>query len=375
MQTRIALRVFGGFVAAISVALLLAGGSLAGARGASFGELLRGWSIAEWSIGWSFALVGAILTARRERHPVAWLTAATGVSVAMESFTGQLKEYIEAVGGSELVSAALGWLGPTSPLYLLQPPPLGLLAILLLLFPNGRLPSGRWRWLIYVVAAAMAVAMLAEWGVWPITVYDGAEAVWLVALPLAAASLVWRVRRADGAEKQQLKVVAYATAGVIVGFFAGVALRVAPVTNAVLLPLIPGSVGVAVLRYRLYDIDRIISRTVAWTLLTGLLVATYLASTLLLGALLQPWTGRSTVSVAGSTLIVAALVGPLRRVVQSAVDRRFNRSRHDAVRTVQAFQGQLRSELDLDRLSDELSSVVEQTLEPTTVNLWLRTGH
>lgn len=121
-----------------------------------------------------------------------------------------------------------------------------------------------------------------------------------------------------------------------------------------MLPLIPGSFAVAVLRYRLYDIDRLISRAVAWSLLTSLLVATYFVATLVLGSLLQPGTGRSTVSVAGSTLIVAALVGPLRRSVQSAVDRRFNRSRHDAVRTVQAFRGQLRSELDLDRLSDEL---------------------
>lgn len=369
---RTALRALGWVVAAVSGTLLLAGAVLAGLRGASFHELLWQWSIAEWSVGLAFAGLGAILTTRLQRHPIAWLTAALGLGAAMGSFAGQLHATLQVAGASPVASAALDLTDHRGPIIVLPPDPFALLALMLLLFPSGRPLSPRWRWLIYTVVAAIAVAELADWGVVPARLYNLADIVWLAALPVGAASLVWRVRRANTTERQQIKVIAFATAVVIVGFFAGGATGVAPVTNALLLPLIPASFGVAILRYRLYDIDRIISRTVAWALLTGVLVVVYLGSTLALGSLVRSWTGRSTVAVAGSTLIVAALVRPLHSHVQSAVDRRFYRSRHDAVRTVEAFRNQVRDDTDLDLLAAEILMVVKRALEPTDVTIWLR---
>lgn len=373
MEMRTALRALGRVVAVVSGALLLAGAVLAGLRGASLHELLWQWSIAEWSIGWAFTAVGTILATRRERHPIAWLTAAIGLGVATSSFASQLHATLQTAGTSPLVSAALDLTRERGPIVVLPPDPFALLALVLLLFPSGRPLSPRWRWLVYAVVAAIAVAELADWGVLPEHLYSIADIVWLAALPMGAASLAWRVRRADSTETQQIKVVAFATVVVIVGFFAGGVTGVAPMTNALLVPMIPASLGIAILRYRLYDIDRIISRTVAWTLLTGVLVVVYLGSTLVLGSLLRPWIGQSTVAVAGSTLIVAALVRPLHSHLQSAVDRRFYRSRHDAVRAVEAFRHHLRDDANLDQLSAGVVMTITRALEPTDLTIWLRT--
>jgi len=373
VETRTALRALGRVVALVSGALLLAGAVLAGLRGAPIYELLWQWSIAEWSVGWAFAAVGAILTTRRERHPIAWLCAAIGLSAAMTSFAGQLHATLQTAGASPFVSAVLDLTHHRGPIIVLLPDAFALLALLLLLFPSGRPPSPRWRWLIYAIVAAIGVAELADWGVVPERVYNLADIVWLAALPVGAASLAWRLRRADATERQQIKIVAFATVVVIVGFLAGGFGGVAPVTNALLLPVIPASFGVAILRYRLYDIDRIISRTLAWALLTGVLVVVYLGSTLVLGSLLRPWTGQSTIAVAGSTLIVAALVRPLHSHLQSTVDRHFYRSRHDAVRAVEAFRHHLRDETNLDQLSAGVAMTIARALEPTDLTIWLLT--
>lgn len=372
VEMRTALRAFGWVVAVASGTLLLAGAVLAGLRGASFRELLWQWSIAEWSVGWAFAAVGAILSTRRERHPIAWLCAAIGLGAAVGSFATQLHATLQTAGDSSFVEAALDLTHRRGPLIVLPLDPFALLALVLLLFPSGRPLSPRWRWLIYAIVAAIGVTELADWGVVPERVYNLANIVWLAALPVSVASLAWRVRRADTMERQQIKVVAFATAVVIVGFFAGGFTGVAPVTNALLLPVIPASFGVAILRYHLYDIDRIISRTLAWALLTGVLVVVYFGSTLVLGSVMRPWTGQSTVAVAGSTLIVAALVRPLHSNLQSVIDRHFYRSRHDAVRTVEAFRYQVRDDTDLDLLSTTISVVVKRALQPTDVTIWLR---
>jgi peptidoglycan/LPS O-acetylase OafA/YrhL len=202
-----------------------------------------------------------------------------------------------------------------------------------------------------------------------------ASGVTVVAVVVGALSLVVRFRRARGTERQQLRWVALAAvlaslailvvlAGMVVGN-AAVLIWAAGISFAVL----PLAIGAAVARYRLYDLDRIISRTLAYGLLTVLLGGGYAAVVLGLGQLL----GRSSsLAVAGATLAVAALFQPVRRRVQQAVDRRFNRRRYDAARTIAAFSTRLREELDLDTLTGELLTVVEQTMQPTQASLWLR---
>ena len=146
----------------------------------------------------------------------------------------------------------------------------------------------------------------------------------------------------------------------------------AQVVALVAVGFIPVAIGVAILRYRLFDIDRLISRTLVYGLLTALLAGIYVTGVFVAGRLLDPAQGRSGLAVAASTLAVAALFQPLRHRIQKLVDRRFNRSRYDAARTVEAFSGRLREEIDLDSLSVELLTVVDQTVQPARVSLWLR---
>jgi hypothetical protein len=158
---------------------------------------------------------------------------------------------------------------------------------------------------------------------------------------------------------------------VILAFVAGIVVFGAGVLFP-LFGLIPVSVAVAVFKYRLYDIDRLINRTLVYGLLTALLIGVYAALVFLLGRLLDPATGDSALAVAASTLAVAALFQPARRRVQALVDRRFNRRRYDAARTVEAFSGRLRDQVDLDTLSAELLTVVDHTVQPASASLWLR---
>jgi hypothetical protein len=196
-------------------------------------------------------------------------------------------------------------------------------------------------------------------------------------LAIGVWSLVVRFRRARGVEREQLRWVAFAAAltvppaaiiliGVVVGATGAVLVVLAAGVCMALLPL---TIGAAILRYRLYDLDRIISRTLAYGLLTIPLGGAYAGVALGLGQLL----GRdSSLAVAGATLAVAALFQPARRRIQAAVDRRFNRRRHDAARTIVAFSSRLRQQVDLDTLTGELLAVVDQTMQPTSVSLWLR---
>jgi peptidoglycan/LPS O-acetylase OafA/YrhL len=191
----------------------------------------------------------------------------------------------------------------------------------------------------------------------------------------AAGSLVGRFRRARGVERQQLRWVALAT--VLIAILAVVnlatlalgAYALAPLVGGLNPPILSAGIGAAILRYRLYDLDRIISRTLAYGLLTLVLGGGYAAVALVLGQLL----GRdSSLAVAGATLAVAALFQPARRRIQAAVDRRFNRRRHDAAQTITAFSGRLRQQVDLNELTAELLAVVEQTMQPSQASLWLR---
>ena len=205
--------------------------------------------------------------------------------------------------------------------------------------------------------------------------YQAAFAVIIIAFVGAAGSLVGRFRRARGVERQQLRWVALAT--VLIAMLAVVnlatlalgAYALAPLVGGLNPPILSAGIGAAILRYRLYDLDRIISRTLAYGLLTLVLGGGYAAVALVLGQLL----GRdSSLAVAGATLAVAALFQPARRRIQAAVDRRFNRRRHDAAQTITAFNGRLRQQVDLNELTAELLAVVEQTMQPSQASLWLR---
>jgi hypothetical protein len=274
------------------------------------------------------------------------------------------------------------------------------IGFVLLLTPSGSLPSPRWRWWARLAAAA-PVGFLLALGVGPglvIPPYDEvidpvsvpalASAVTAViavsftiaigSLAVGAWSLVVRFRRARGSERQQLRWVAFAAAltvppaavvlfsVVVVDTKATVVLLVA---LGVCMALLPLAIGAAILRYRLYDLDRLISRALAYGLLTLLLAGGYAALVLGLGQLLGQ---DSSLVVAAATLAVAAVFQPARRRIQQGVDRRFNRRRHDAAQTIATFGARLRDQVDLDTLTGELLAVVNQTMQPTTASLWLR---
>ena len=272
-----------------------------------------------------------------------------------------------------------------------------LLGFVLLLTPTGKLPSPGWRWwasaMVAIPLLLVVLVMLAPGPVDPSVQvlgspfeFGGLSGVLLVANQLAlafttlavavcAGSLVARFRRAHGVQRQQLRWVAVAAALLVVAAGAalvGLALDAPEVVTWAISAWVAGlplALGAAVLRYRLYDLDRIISRTVAYGLLTVLLGGGYAAVVLGLGQLL----GRdSSLVVAAATLAVAAVFQPARRRIQALVDRRFNRRRHDAAETIGAFSTHLRDQLDLDTLSTELLAVVDQTMQPNQASLWLR---
>jgi hypothetical protein len=265
-----------------------------------------------------------------------------------------------------------------------------------LLFSHGHLLSVRWRPLAWLAVAGSTVQLLASalsdvnyanaglsFARHPIrlldidlawTAYSTAQLVTTAVLLGAMVSLVVRLHRARGQERQQLKWLVYTTAVGAVAFTAAALLTSEPVTVAVFwFPVVAVAIGVAIFKYRLYDIDRIIHRTLVYGLLTAVLGLGYAGAVLMLGQLFGGVTrDPPSWAVAGATLAVAALFQPVRRRIQQAVDRRFNRARYDAARTIEGFSARLREQVDLDTLSRELRGVVDQTMQPTRVSLWLR---
>jgi hypothetical protein len=336
----------------------------------------------------SAATVGAVLASRRPRHPVGWLLLALGASVVAGAVTEAYASYGLLARPGALPAAR--WAAVyTDGSWVAWP---ALVGFVLLLTPTGTLPSPGWRWWARTAAAAAVLAAALRPGTLdapfesvPNPIAVGAvplqvaaylaAVVNILAVPVAGVSLVARFRRARGVERQQLRWVALA-AGLSAMAAAVVLLGMATGTEAlygwatgVYVAVLPLAIGAAIARYRLYDLDRIISRTLAYAMLTVLLGGGYAAVVLGLGQLL----GRqSSLVVAGATLAVAALFQPARRRVQDAVDRRFNRRRYDAARTIQAFSARLRDELDLGTLTGELLAVVDQTMQPTRASLWLR---
>jgi hypothetical protein len=206
-------------------------------------------------------------------------------------------------------------------------------------------------------------------------VYDICGTAWLAVGLAAACSIVLRLRRAAGVERQQLKWFAYVGAvGVVLLLAVGFVTPDVVIVTLVWFPTLAAAIGVAIFRYRLYDIDRLINRTLVYGLLTALLGGVYALVVLVLGQLFGGGVGRDPPSwaVAGATLAVAALFQPARHRLQAVVDRRFNRRKYDAAKTVEAFSARLRDEVDLDTLSAELLAVVDQTMQPAKASLWLR---
>jgi hypothetical protein len=341
----------------------------------------------------SAATVGAVLAGRRPQHPVGWLLLTLGLSLSGTALAAGYAAYGLLARPGALPAARYAALYDDAS-FIVWPACIG---FVLLLTPTGSLPSPRWRWWARIAAAAPVLALLAaafrsapldppyQSFLSPLAVRALAGPLLLagfvaivvtqLAIPAAAVSVVVRFRRAHGMERQQLRWVAFAaglSAAAALVVVAGMATRTPALyiwSAAVYVAVLPVAIGAAILRYRLYDLDRIISRTLAYGLLTLLLGGGYALVVLGLGQLL----GRdSSLVVAGATLAVAAAFQPARRRIQRLVDRRFNRRRYDTARTVDAFAARLREQVDLDALSAELLAVADQTMQPTQVSLWLR---
>jgi hypothetical protein len=256
-----------------------------------------------------------------------------------------------------------------------------------LVFPDGRLPSPRFRWVVWVTGAGMVSLLIGA----PASMIPGLAGLGFVVSALAFGANVFgiggavtavlvRFRHGDPVQRQQVKWL-LAVAGVAAIAFP-LALAFGSSESLVALAFwliaflaylaLPVAIGIAVLRYRLYEIDRIVSRTIGYAVVTVTLAVTFGGVILLFQSVLAPLTDGNTVAVAASTLVVAALFQPLRRRVQAAVDRRFNRARYHAEGTVTAFTAQLRDEVDLERLGADVLAIVAQTVAPATAGLWLR---
>jgi hypothetical protein len=341
----------------------------------------------------SAATVGAVLATRRPRHPVGWLLLIVGLALNAGGVAAAYTAYGLVARPGALPAA--GAVARYAPALILTALPA--LSFVLLLTPTGSLPSPRWRWWAWATVAApvalLVAVAVARGSLDPryqaesnpldfrgvggalLVVNQLTLGVTLLALMVAAGSLVVRFRRARGVERLQLRWVAWAAALVALAAItalASAALGLSEVLDwaaGACVALLPLATGAAILRYRLYDLDRIISRTLAYGLLTVLLGGGYAGVVLGLGQLL----GRdSPLVVATATLAVAAAFQPARRRIQAVVDRRFNRRRYDAARTIAAFSARLRQQVDLDTLTGELLAVVEDTMQPASVSLWLR---
>jgi hypothetical protein len=355
----------------------------------------------------AFPLVGALIASKRPKNAVGWLCLAVGALWSLSGVFDNYGYYGAATPGSvpfPVVAAGISdWIWV---------PAVGLLGTyVLLLFPDGRLPSKRWRplaWLSGAVILLLSVGVMLAPG--PLDNLGGVRnpfgiegADWLtvaafVLLPLlplcmlaSALSLVLRYRRSGGEERQQIKWIAFAASVVVVVYaIAMIASFAFPaeswttagsvwwlnlLTYAVLssFTLVPIAVGIAVLKYRLYEIDIIINRALVYGSLTAILVALYLGGVVLLQRLFVLLTGqRSTLAVVASTLLIAALFNPMRHRIQAFIDRRFYRRKYDAAKTLEVFSAKLRDETDLDALSDNLVVAVRETMQPARVSLWLR---
>ena len=355
----------------------------------------------------AFALVGALLIIRRPANAIGWIMASTGLMVPVFNLGSTYATYVTATHGRPNALAVFGaWAGNSYWFVMLS------LALIYLpmLFPNGRLISRRW--LPFAVIGGVGAFGIALLGALAdplvvsydpsfkidnpigieglaspsdLTVFVAFEVLFAIGVGGGAASVVVRLRRSRGVERRQLEWFAYVTAL----FFGGAMLTgvvsdvsgvgwlgdVSFVLSIVGLVCLPVAVGIAILKYRLYDIDLIINRTLVYSLLTATLVAVYFGGVAMTQAVFRTLTGQEEqpqLTIVISTLVIAALFTPLRRRIQSFIDRHFYRRKYDARKTLEAFSAQLRDETDLDALREDLIGVVRETMQPAHVSLWLR---
>ena len=352
-----------------------------------------------------FAGIGALLAIRRPRSPIGWILIGLGWSFVLLTATvrATAEQFADATvdGPSAALAIAQGGGGPTAFL---------LFAVIAMIFPSGRLPAGRWGILGRVALGvglllAMAgyvmptisvhlaghgaytpvrnpIPLLPDLSLWRLVTADTSIVPVMLVMVGAAASVIVRVRRAQGTERQQLRWFATSLGCVVLGVGAGfVIASVVPgsaqsglawIPAILAFASVPTAVGVAVLRYRLYDIDRIVSRTLAYAIVTAILAIVFAAVIVGLQALFANVTGTNTLAVAASTLVVAALFQPLRQRIQSVVDHRFNRARYDAEQTVAEFAARLRDEVDIATVTTDLRATVLRAVKPSSLGLWIR---
>ena len=340
----------------------------------------------------SFALVGAIVVTRLPGNPIGWLLWSSGAALAWAT--------AGVAYGTQSAATCGGCLPATVPIALAANSGLitilGAITIFIpLLFPNGRLPSSRWRPVAWLGLTSIAI-LTAVFALSPGPISDaitivnpigiegfggqggpiGIAALAMLgsSMVLAVASVIWRFRQADAVQRQQLRWFGFAALFMIVAVVIGMAglWDWAWLVMFVGLGLMPLATGLAILRYRLYDLDRLVSRTISYAVVTGGLILVYLAINLGLTAAFESFTSGNSVAVAAATLVVAALFTPVRRRVQRAVDRRFDRARYDAERTTAAFSERLRDEVDIRTVTRELDTTVRRAMAPGGVGIWLR---
>jgi hypothetical protein len=381
-------------LAAVSLVILLAGITLSYLSRSAVPSSVDDPAWLEYAITAMFAtypMVGAVVASHSPTNAVGWLLCVVGLATAVANFTDVYAHNADnmALAGAE-AAAFLSSINPGIAVAIFVP----------LVFPNGRLPSRRWRLLVWLIGAGLAIyavdAALEPGGPDPLgielppNVYGVLVvvqiALFIVGILGAAASVALRLWRARGQERQQLKWLVYATSVAMVGMLGAVSFPPPLgdfffVVSLIGFAAMPVAVGVAVLKYRLYDIDVIINRTLVYGSLTAALVAVYLVCVMLLHVVVvvplqytfHTFTGQpSTFAVVISILVLSALFNPLRRRIQTVIDRRFYRRKYDAAKTLEAFSAKLRDETDLDALRDDLVGVVSETMQPAHVSLWLR---
>jgi hypothetical protein len=344
-----------------------------------------------------FTGIGVLIVVRRAQNPIGWMFTAVGFLFLFGTFAAEYALYaLYTSHGSMPGGTVMAWVSTWVWLSAV-----GLVSLVILLFPNGRVTSPRWRPLVWLVVAdttamviGVAVLLWPDRGLQLVAGLDNATLspaaerlaligfpILIVALVLSAASMVLRFRRARGEERQQLKWVAYGCtllgASVVLSEASNLAGITLPELSSQILEnagamAVPVATGVAILKYRLYDIDLIINRTLVYGSLTAFLAVVYYALVVALQQVVAGDGRSSPLVVAGSTLAVSALFRPARDRIQKLIDRRFNRRKYDAARTIEVFSARLRDEVDLDLLSDHLLAVVRETMEPAGVSLWLK---
>ena len=348
-----------------------------------------------------FSTVGAIVASRRPENPVGWLLCLYGLAQSIYHFSAQYAIYAllaqpNSLPAGEAMAWVFSWLLPII---------IGFSVFFILMFPTGRLPSRRWQWVTWLTVAFILVGAISDafssgpvddlgpirnpLGIQGFSNHYAAILYNMVAtflLVAAASSVFMRLRRAIGVERQQIKWFSYAAAATVIGLVLAYVIpemieaplwyeRLGYTILLVLIPAIPISIGIAILKYHLYDIDIIINRTLVYGTLTLMLALVYFGCVTATQAIFQTLTGQERlpqVAIVVSTLVIAALFNPLRRRIQSFIDRRFYRSKYDARKTLEGFSEKLRDETDLEALSDDLVGVVRETMQPAHVSLWLR---